>query len=62
MQYLREAKYRGTAAAVSEAWRQYLVAVRSAGPESYEEIEEQAWEELLEDLFRLGRTLPIAEP
>jgi len=63
MQYVREAESAQTPPpSIANAWKRYLVAVRNAGPEEYEEIEEQAWTDLLDELFRLGRALDAPSP
>ena len=36
------------------AWRRYLLAVRAADPDSYAQVEEEAWAELEEMLARIA--------
>ncbi len=46
------------AAALASACRRYLVATRRASPDMYEQVEEDAWRELLRALERLGLRSP----
>lgn len=42
---------------VTLAWKRYLATIRESRPETYEDVEEEVWEELCEALVRLGRPL-----
>jgi hypothetical protein len=40
---------------VLAAWRRYLAAIRACPAELYEETEDEAWHELVEELAAIGR-------
>lgn len=43
--------------AVWMAWRRYLVTVRASSPETYEIVEETAWERLADELADAGASV-----